>query len=287
MDIYLPGDQPTLINSSRNLFALRWDLRLGLFDQAAFVIVPKLGQLVVHFLKLTQSAERYHNVQFDHKNALSHAALYARFAWALMNIVKDSTEPTKKDFKFLTASGTDGGDDSGRDEDGGGDEGGGVDDSDADKGGSGGGGEGGGRSGGGGGSRGGRGGGRGEHGRGGRGNKGGGRGRGVKRKREDENEDDEPHYGMGATSDPGSDRSSGSHVTSDACPREGRAWPISHLPELYANNIEPDGSQLLLDSEAREFEEDMKKASRTLPFFGKYFTRNECESALTALTYQS
>ena len=270
MDIYLPGDQRTLVNSSRNLFALRWDLRLGLFDQAAFVIVPKLGQLVVHFLKLTQSAERYHNVQFDHKNALSHEALYARFAWALMNIVKGSTAPTKEDFKFLTASSTDGGgDDSGRDEDGGGDEGGGVDEG---EGGSGRGGEGGGRSGGGGGSRGGRGGGRGEHGRGGRGNKGGGRGRGVKRKREDENEDDEPHYGMDATSDPGSDRSSGSHVTSDACPREGRAWPTSHLPELYANNIEPDGSQLLLDSEAQEFQEDMKKASRTLPFFGKYFT---------------
>jgi len=53
---------------------------------------------------------------------------------------------------------------------------------------------------------------------------------------------------MGATSDPGSDWRSGNHVTSDACPRE-------------------DGSQLLLDSEAREFEEDMKTAALTLPFF--------------------
>jgi hypothetical protein len=41
---------------------------------------------------------------------------------------------------------------------------------------------------------------------------------------------------------------------------------------LYADIIEPDGSQLLLDSEARELEEDMKTAARTLPFFGKYFT---------------
>jgi hypothetical protein len=45
----------------------------------------------------------------------------------------------------------------------------------------------------------------------------------------------------------------------------------SHLPELYANVINPDGSQFLLDRETQEFEEDMKKAARTLPFFGKCF----------------
>lgn len=110
---------------------------------------------------------------------------------------------------------------------------------------SGGGEEGGGRSGGGG-IRGGRGGGRGGRGRGGGGNQGSGGGPGgVKRKREDENEDVEPHHGMNATSDPGSDWRSGSHVTSDACPRE-------------------DDTQLLLDSEAREFEEDMETASHIL-----------------------
>ena len=87
-------------------------------------------------------------------------------------------------------------------------------------------------------------------------NKDGGRGRGrVKRKREDENED---------------------------CPREGRACPTSHLPALYANTLDPDGSQLLLESEAREFEEDIKTAAHTLPFFCKYFTCNVCKSALTA-----
>ena len=210
MHVYLNGDQRSLVNNSSNLFTLRWDLKLGLFDQAGFVIVPKLGQLVVHFLQPTnQSAQLYHNVQFDHKNTLSHEALYARFAWALMKIVKSSTVADMKVFKFLTASDTDGGgDDSGGDKDGDGDEGGGD-----------GGDEGGGRSGGGGG-RGGRSGRR----RGSGGNKGGGRGRsGVKRKREDENEDDKSHYGMGATSDPGSDWRSGNHIMSDAYPREGRA----------------------------------------------------------------
>lgn len=204
MDVYLSGD-PSLINSSNNLFALRWDLHLGLFDQAEFVIVPKLGQLVVHFLHPnSESAQQYHNVQFDHKNTLSHEALYARFAWALMEKVKVSTVADMEEFRFLTASDTDGGGD-----------------------------EGGGRRGGGGG-RGRCGGSRGGRGRDSGGNKGGGRGRGgVKRKREDENKDDESHYGMGATSDPGSDRRSGNHAKSDACPREGRAWPTSHLPELY------------------------------------------------------
>ena len=45
----------------------------------------------------------------------------------------------------------------------------------------------------------------------------------------------------------------------------------SHLPELYADVIDPDGSQFLLDRETQELEEDMKKATRTLPFFGKCF----------------
>ena len=72
MHVYLSGDQRSLINSSRNLFTLRWDLHLCLFDEAGFVIVPKLSQLVVHFLQPTnQSAQLYHNVKFDHKNALS------------------------------------------------------------------------------------------------------------------------------------------------------------------------------------------------------------------------
>ena len=38
---------------------------------------------------------------------------------------------------------------------------------------------------------------------------------------------------------------------------------------LNPDIIEPDGNQLLIDSEAQEFEEDMKTAARTLPFFGK------------------
>jgi hypothetical protein len=192
MDVYLIGGR-SLSDSPYNLFTLRWDLYLGQFDQAGFVIIPKHGQLVVHFLQPTyQSAQQYHNVQFDHKNTLSHDALYARFAWALMKIVKSSFANVKG-FRFLTASDTDGGgDDSGGDEDGGGDEGG-----------SGGGGKGGGQSGGGGG----------RGGRSGRNKRGG-----VKRKRNDENEDDESNYGTGATSGPGSDWRSGKHVTSDACP---------------------------------------------------------------------
>jgi hypothetical protein len=103
MDVYLLGLEP-LCNDSRNLFALRTDLRLGQFDQARFVIVPKSGQLVVHFLQLAdQSAQLYHNVQFDHKDALSHELLYARFAWALMKIVKDASLNPKM-FKFLRPS---------------------------------------------------------------------------------------------------------------------------------------------------------------------------------------
>ena len=60
------------------------------------------------------------------------------------------------------------------------------------------------------------------------------------------------------------------------------------IPELYTDIIEPAGSQLLLDSEARELEEDMKKAARTLRYFGKYFKCNVYKSALCSLlTFQS
>jgi hypothetical protein len=46
----------------------------------------------------------------------------------------------------------------------------------------------------------------------------------------------------------------------------------SHLPELYANVIDPDGSQFPLGRETQELEEDMKTAALTLPFFSKLFT---------------
>jgi hypothetical protein len=46
----------------------------------------------------------------------------------------------------------------------------------------------------------------------------------------------------------------------------------SHLPELYPNAIDPDGSQFPLGRETQELEEDMKTAALTLPFFSKFFT---------------
>jgi len=219
MDVYLIGSRP-LHQDPGNLFALRFDLQLGQFDQGRFVIVSKSGQLVVHFLQpANQSAQRYHNVQFDHKNSLSHELLYARFAWALMKIVKNASLGAKM-FNFLRASGEstpeqhdiEGTDDGG----GGSNEGGG-------------GGGGGGNGGGGGGS-------------GGGGQGGGG---GGKRKR-DENEEQDGHNTF--TSGPSGNLRSSKHITSDACPRE-------------------DGSQFLLDRETQEFEEDMKTAAHTLPFF--------------------
>ena len=99
MEVYLDGDKP-LGNDSRNLFALRYDLQLSQFDQAQFVIVPKFGTFVVHFLRRSQeSAHRYHNTKFDHKRVLSHELLYARFAWALIRIVSMRGLDAKK-FRF-------------------------------------------------------------------------------------------------------------------------------------------------------------------------------------------
>ncbi|EKM75463.1 hypothetical protein AGABI1DRAFT_132250 [Agaricus bisporus var. burnettii JB137-S8] len=114
---YLKGSQCLLCHNPRNLFTLRLDLLLGQFDEANFVIVPKLGQLVVHFFQPNQSAKQYHNTPFGHNHALSHELLYARFAWSLMKIVKHSLEGVKTWFKFLGTPETDGG---GDEDDGGG-----------------------------------------------------------------------------------------------------------------------------------------------------------------------
>jgi hypothetical protein len=98
MQFYL-GDPP-LYQSPKNLFSLRFDFHYGGFDRAQFVIVPKWGKLVVHFLgKSSEFANGYHNVIFDHKSNLSHHALYARFAWAVFRRVAEA-KLNPKAFKF-------------------------------------------------------------------------------------------------------------------------------------------------------------------------------------------
>ena len=106
MKYYFGATRP-LNQSSLNLFCLRYDLHYGQFNQGNFVIIPKLGKLVVHFLRRgRESPCNYHNVVFDHKGTLSYHALYARFAWALMKIVNESQLDSKQ-FKFLGKDGDD------------------------------------------------------------------------------------------------------------------------------------------------------------------------------------
>ena len=86
MESYLGITRPLHL-SPRNLFCLQYNFHMGGLDRAQFVIVPKFGQLVVHLLKASpEAANLYHNVPFDHSNSVSHEAIYARFAWALIKI---------------------------------------------------------------------------------------------------------------------------------------------------------------------------------------------------------
>jgi hypothetical protein len=55
MEVYLAGDMP-FGSDSRNLFALRYDLCMGQFDQAQFAIIPKSGQFLVHFLRRSEES---------------------------------------------------------------------------------------------------------------------------------------------------------------------------------------------------------------------------------------
>jgi hypothetical protein len=75
-----------------------------LADSIEFIIVPKCGKDVVHFLQRSpERANKHHNFIFDHNN-LSHEALYARFAWAVMKVLNEA-QLCSKWFKFLEAEG--------------------------------------------------------------------------------------------------------------------------------------------------------------------------------------
>jgi hypothetical protein len=106
MDSYLGMTRPLHL-SSQNLFCLQYNFHLGGFDRAQFAIVLKSGQLVVHFLKASPTAANlYHNVPFDHSNNISHEALYARFAWALIKIIREmDLDPNNDKGLTLGASG--------------------------------------------------------------------------------------------------------------------------------------------------------------------------------------
>ena len=84
MDPYMRGNEPMHLDPS-NLMAMRYDLHLAQFDHGTFAIVPKCGELRVHFLQNVASAGNYyHNTRFTN-DQVSHQLLFARFA---MQIIK-------------------------------------------------------------------------------------------------------------------------------------------------------------------------------------------------------
>ena len=85
-------------NDYKNLFALRWDLHSMLFDHAKWVVVPKGGEMVVHFIGQSfEAAALYHNKPFNTAN-LAHEFLYARFAWAIIRSAKSIVTPNRQKF---------------------------------------------------------------------------------------------------------------------------------------------------------------------------------------------
>jgi hypothetical protein len=77
-------------NHPTNLLALRVDLRTPQFDRCAFVLVPKSGQVVIHFIRISGSnpyAAKYHNHVIS-TTYLAPEFVYARFAWSIIQMVK-------------------------------------------------------------------------------------------------------------------------------------------------------------------------------------------------------
>ena len=78
------GNEPMHLDPS-NLMAMRYDLHLAQFDHGTFAIVPKCGELRVHFLQNVDNAGNYyHNTLFTNDH-VSRQLLFARFA---MQIIK-------------------------------------------------------------------------------------------------------------------------------------------------------------------------------------------------------
>jgi len=65
------------------------------FDNANFVIVPKDSHMVVYYIGDTMSTPIHHNQTFDDK-AITREFLFARFAWSIIKMAREST-PEPKD----------------------------------------------------------------------------------------------------------------------------------------------------------------------------------------------
>jgi hypothetical protein len=86
MDTYMMGNQPLDLDPT-NLVAMRCDLQQEQFDRFTFVIVPKCGELRVHFIKnVPEVGNYYHNSPFAH-NHVSLPLLFARFAFQIINLI--------------------------------------------------------------------------------------------------------------------------------------------------------------------------------------------------------
>jgi hypothetical protein len=101
------ANEPFVHQDSRNLFALRWDIRTFQFDSGNLVIVPINGRMVAHFIGTSrESAALYHNSPFDSSH-LSHEFLFARFAWAIIKsaraIIMSQSPADRKAFNLKTA----------------------------------------------------------------------------------------------------------------------------------------------------------------------------------------
>lgn len=79
------GNDPLHLDPS-NLVAMRYDLHMAQFDHGTFAIVPKCGELRVHFLKnVCDAGSYYHNVLFANDH-VSRQLLFARFAMQIIKI---------------------------------------------------------------------------------------------------------------------------------------------------------------------------------------------------------
>ncbi|KAL9014614.1 MAG: hypothetical protein Q9173_000734 [Seirophora scorigena] len=93
-----------LLDDGSNGLALRPDLH-DEFDDAGFIFARKQQQWVVHFLRETYNlGPTYHNTTVDLKEEISPQFLLARFAWAILPLVRTFVDLGPKRILYLRAS---------------------------------------------------------------------------------------------------------------------------------------------------------------------------------------
>jgi HNH endonuclease len=92
------------IGDTTNLMLLRVDLH-RLFDEPRFALVPKAGNIVCHFVEMSELVPLLHNVTLQPLNGVAIEYIFSRFAWSIFNYTGEFLTTTVDRMLFILDAG--------------------------------------------------------------------------------------------------------------------------------------------------------------------------------------